>query len=412
MIAVLQHHRPLDASFEAHRCTARLDPRDRGFARLLAATTLRRLGQIDNVIASLVPRSPKPIAAMLLRLGLAQLLFLATPAHAAVNETVALARRRTGSGLLPLVNAVLRRAATIGIGLLEGQDVPRLNTPGWLWERWSHAYGVETARLIAAANLGEAPFDLTARDDAAAVAAMTGGRLLVTGTVRLAESAAVTELPGYRQGCWWVQDAAAALPVRLLGDVRGRRVVDLCAAPGGKTLQLAAAGAQVTAVDRSSQRLRRLTENLHRSGLTAELIAADGADWRPAELADAVLVDVPCSATGTIRRHPDIAHLKTPADIRSLADVQAALLAAAVAMVKLGGTIVYCACSLEPEEGKAQITRLLADGGPVRREPIAAEEVSGRAEFLDGDGDLRTLPCHLAKDGGIDGFFAARLVRR
>jgi 16S rRNA (cytosine967-C5)-methyltransferase len=410
LTSVLRDRQPLETAFEAHPWTARLDVRDRAFARLLTATALRRLGQIDRVIASLVTRPPAAAVTMLLRLGLAQSLFLATPPHAAVNETVALARRRVAAGLVPLVNAVLRRAVVGGIPA-DGDDAGQRNTPPWLWQRWCHTYGETTARRIAAANLREPPLDLTARNDAASVAAMTGGRVVVSGSVRLAGSAVVAALPGYREGAWWVQDVAAALPARLLGDVRGRRVVDLCAAPGGKTLQLAAAGGQILAVDRSRQRVERVAENLRRTGLNADLIVADGTTWRPAEAVDAVLVDVPCTATGTIRRHPDIAHLKAASDVTALAAAQAALLAAAVAMVRPGGRIVYCACSLEPEEGEEQIARLLAAGAPVRPDPVSASEIDGLADLLNRDGQLRTLPCHLAAEGGIDGFFAARLVR-
>ncbi len=410
LTSVLRDRQPLETAFEGHPWTARLSGRDRAFARLLTATTLRRLGQIDRIISSLVARPPVPAVTMLLRLGIAQSLFLATPPHAAVNETVALARRRVPAGLVPLVNAVLRRAS-VWASQLDDADAGQLNTPPWLWQRWCHTYGDATARRIAAANLMEPPLDLSARIDPPRVAAMTGGRVLVTGSVRLSGSTVVAELAGYHDGAWWVQDAAAALPARLLGDVRGRRVVDLCAAPGGKTLQLAAAGGRVLAVDRSRLRLARVADNLRRTGLKADLIVADGTTWRPAEAVDAVLVDVPCTATGTIRRHPDIAHLKAAADVTVLAAAQAALLSAAVAMVRPGGRIVYCACSLEPEEGEQQITQLLATGAPVRPDPITAGEVDGLAELLNGDGQLRTLPCHLGAEGGIDGFFAARLVR-
>jgi 16S rRNA (cytosine967-C5)-methyltransferase len=408
---VLVHRRPLDLAFESHPATLRLAPRDRAFARLLAATTLRRLGEIDRVLARLTAKPPAGVAAILLRLGLAQLLFLGTPAHAAVFETVALARRRLGGGLVPLINAVLRRAAADAPRLLNGTAAPRLNTPPWLWQRWCSAFGEEVARRIAEAHLVEPPLDLTARDDAAAVAAMTHGTVLATGTVRLAATGAVAELPGYGDGAWWVQDAAAALPVRLFGPLAGRRIIDLCAAPGGKTLQLAAAGARVTAVDRSPHRLARVAANLERCRLSAELIAADGTAWRPAEPVDGVLVDVPCTATGTIRRHPDIAWLKSAADLAALVPLQQALLTAALAMVRPGGTIVYCSCSLEAEEGGDQIARLLASGAPVRRRPITAAEVGGVTDLIDADGNLRTLPHHLAAQGGIDGFFAARLDR-
>ena len=224
----------------------------------------------------------------------------------------------------------------------------------------------------------------------------------------------VTALPGFAEGAWWVQDAAAALPARLFGDVDGLRVADLCAAPGGKTAQLAAAGARVTAVDRAPARLERLRENLTRLSLTAELVCADVDEWQ-AEPFDAVLLDAPCSSTGTIRRHPDVPWLKQPADIAKLAALQRRLLERAVALTKPGGTLVYCTCSLEPEEGEDIVAGLLAREPGVRRAPIAASEVFGLGEFVTEDGDLRTLPCHFpdpdSRLAGVDGFYAARLIR-
>lgn len=415
LVSVLERRQPLDDSFAVHPLTARLPARDRAFALNIAATALRRLGQIDALIARLVP-SPLPARATaargLLRLGLSQLLFLGTPAHAAVNETVALAGRHRLGGLMPLINAVLRRAASDGAAILAGQDAARLNTPEWLWQRWCETYGEAIARAIAEANLREPTLDLTAKDDAAAVAARLGGTLLPTGTVRLAETGAVAGMPGFAEGEWWVQDAAAALPARLLGDVAGKDVLDLCAAPGGKTAQLAAAGARVIAVDRSPARLQRLSANLARLRLHAVTIAADAAAWRPESPADAVLLDVPCSATGTIRRHPDVARLKQPKDVEALAATQARLLASAASMLRPGGVLVYCACSLQPEEGPRQIAALLASNSGVARLPIGVAEVAGLAELVSPEGDLRSLPSHLPELGGLDGFYAARLVRR
>ncbi len=214
---------------------------------------------------------------------------------------------------------------------------------------------------------------------------------------------------------WWVQDAAAALPARLIGDLGGRRVADLCAAPGGKTAQLAAAGALVTAVDRAPARLKRLEDNLARLSLKAELVCADAAAWQPEQSFDAVLLDAPCSSTGTIRRHPDVPWLKTAADIAKLAGLQRRLIERAVALIKPGGTLIYCTCSLEPEENEAIVAELLAREPGVRRAPFAAADVFGHGEFITQDGDLRTLPCHLpdadSRFAGIDGFYAARLLK-
>ncbi len=411
---VFARNAPLDEALTA-RLDSRLEPRDRAFARHLAATTLRRLGQIDALIAAYVAR-PLPKDAHtprnILRLGAAQLVFLETPAHAAVNETVALTAARGAERYKGLVNAVLRRLAAEGKQRAAGQDAAKLDTPEWLWKSWSAAYGEATARRIAEAHLAEPPLDFSVNGDPAAWAARLDGELLPTGSLRRRAGGLVTELPGFADGTWWIQDAAAALPARLLGDVGGQRVIDLCAAPGGKTAQLAAAGARVTAVEQSAPRLARLRENLARLKLAADLVAADAATWRPAEPADAVLLDAPCSATGTIRRHPDLPWRKTAKDIPALAAAQQRLLANAAAMVKPGGRLVYAVCSLQPEEGPAVVARFLDKHPAFAREPVAPREIAGAGEFIIGDGTLRTLPCHWIGRGGIDGFYIARLRAR
>ncbi len=413
--AVLGRRHPLDEAVERQPAFAAsgLSVRDRGFARLLAATVLRRLGQIDASLAACFARPLTPKARMiqnLLRLGAAQLLFLGTPPHAAVAETVALA----SGHLAPyraLANAVLRRLSRDGASLVAGQDAARLNLPDWLWSSWRAAYGEKAARACAEVILRDPPIDLSVKQDAEGWARRLGADLLPTGSLRLFDAGPVSELPGYREGAWWVQDAAAALPARLLGDVRDRIVVDLCAAPGGKTAELAAAGARVIAVDRGHRRIARLAANLARLGLTAETVIADAADWRPAAPVSHVLLDAPCSATGTIRRHPDILHLKTPDDVARLVPLQDRLLAAALGMLAPGGVLVYCVCSLEAAEGPQRIQRLLAGGAALERRPIAPHEIGGLGELVTPEGDLRTLPSHLAERGGLDGFYAARLVR-
>jgi len=250
--------------------------------------------------------------------------------------------------------------------------------------------------------------------DAESWAQRLRGRVMPTGTVRTATGGLISLLPGYHEGAWWVQDAAAALPAWLFGDLAGKSVADLCAAPGGKTVQLALAGARVTAVDRSANRLVRVRENLARLGLQADMVAADATEWQAGPF-DAVLIDAPCSSTGTIRRHPDVGWLKSEIDLAQLTGLQQRLLDRAVALTKPGGTIVYCVCSLEPEEGEQQIEALLAREPAVRRKPINESEVPGTSEFLTMDGDLRTLPCAWPDSdprlGGLDGFFAARLER-
>jgi len=407
--AVLDRRRPLDAALAGCRPLARLAARDRAFARLLVTTVLRRLGQIDAVIAAFVPRPPPLAARNALRLGAAQLLFLETPAHAAVDATVAL--MPPGSPWRGLVNAVLRRLSREGATLVPTEDAPRRNTPEWLWRRWAAAYGEARARAIATAHLAEPPLDLSVKADPQGWAARLGAEVLPWGSLRRPFAGPIEALPGYDQGAWWVQDAAAALPARLLGPLAGRTVIDLCAAPGGKTAELAAAGARVVAVERDPKRLARLAANLARLHLKAETVGADAAEWRPPAAAEAVLLDAPCTATGTIRRRPDVAHLKSAADIARLSRVQDRLLAAAAAMLAPGGTLVYCVCSLEPEEGPERIAALLAGAPDLVRVPVTAAEIGGLAEAVSPAGDLRTLPCHLAARGGLDGFYAARLRR-
>jgi 16S rRNA (cytosine967-C5)-methyltransferase len=414
--AVLDDGRPLDEALAGNPHLARLEARDRAFARLLLVTVLRRLGQVDAAIDRCLDRPIRAKDIMLrhiLRLGTAQLLFLETPPHAAVSTSLDLARGPRLAGQRGLLNAVLRRLSREGAALVEGQDAARLNTPDWLWDSWCAAYGETTARAIAEAQLGEPPLDLSCKGDAEDLAKKLGAEVLPGGSLRLpAGQGDVTRLPGYGEGAWWVQDAAAALPARLLGDVSGKQVIDLCAAPGGKTAQLAAAGAEVIAVERSVERLQRLQENLDRLQLGAALVEADAAEWSPPVPADAVLLDAPCSATGTLRRHPDIAWLKDSAQIASLTAAQDRLLAHAVAMVKPGGLLVYAVCSLQPEEGPQRIHALLSADDRVERLPLAASELPGFEDCLTPEGDLRSLPCHLPAQGGLDGFYACRLRRR
>jgi 16S rRNA (cytosine967-C5)-methyltransferase len=412
--AVLRRKRPLDDAIDDNSAMHQLPGRDRAFARLLVATVLRRLGQIDVLIAECLstPLAPRAAAVHdILRLGIAQLLFLRTPPHAAVATSVDIAHSRGFMSHKGLVNAVLRRLSIEGPACIEAQDAPRLNTPDWLWRSWIRAYGEAMARAIATSHLKEAPLDLTLRDDADTWCAKLQGILLPTGTLRRAAGGSLVSLPGYAEGAWWVQDAAAALPVQLFGELAGSRVVDLCAAPGGKTAQLAAAGAQVTAVDRSSRRLERLVANLERLALPIEAVAADGLTWRPPQPVDAVLLDAPCSTTGAIRRHPDVPHLKLPDDVARLTVVQDNLLHAAIEMLRPGGMLVYCTCSLEPEEGVERIAALLGTGAPVARRAIAPGEIGVEPEWITATGELRTLPCHFSEYDGIDGFFCARLVK-
>lgn len=304
--------------------------------------------------------------------------------------------------------------------MVAAQDAARLNTPEWLWRSWSRAYGPETCGRIGQAHLEEPPLDLTARADPAATAERLGAELLPSGTMRLrSRDRPLTTLPGFDSGEWWVQDAAAALPVRLLGEIRGRRIIDLCAAPGGKTAQLAAGGALVTAVDRSPNRVARLRENLARLGLRAEIVTADAVQWRPEQPADAVLLDAPCSATGTIRRHPDVAWIKRAEEVTALASAQRRLLAAAAEMVRPGGILVYCVCSLQPEEGSDHVAWVRESGARLQPEAVtpALLEMAGEqmprswSATVLSDGRLRTFPFLLSEAGGMDGFYAVRMRR-
>jgi 16S rRNA (cytosine967-C5)-methyltransferase len=418
---VLRRHRALDelldgADPRTSAALASLDDRDRALTRALVATVLRRLGSLRHLIGECLERGLPPQAPRLetaLLVGAAQILCLDVPDHAAVDLAVRLVQAdRHAARFAGVANAVLRRITREGAARLAALDTVALDTPGWLLARWIKTYGETIARDIAAANGREPALDLTVKSDAEAWAERLGGRVLPTGSVRTIAHGAVTALPGFAEGAWWVQDAAAALPARLFGDVTGLRIADLCAAPGGKASQLAAAGAMVTAVDRSPARLSRVRDNFARLSVQAELVCADAAEWT-AEPFDAVLLDAPCSSTGTIRRHPDVPWLKQAADIARLADLQRRLIDRAVMLTKPGGILIYCTCSLEPEEGEDIVTALLEREPALQRHPIAAAEVFGHAEFLNKDGDLRTLPCHFpdadSRLSGIDGFFAARL---
>jgi 16S rRNA (cytosine967-C5)-methyltransferase len=422
MARVLEQKRPLDEAFERHPDLGKLENRDRQFVRALTTATLRHLQRIDRILALLLER-PLPTRARavtdVLRLGAAQLLVLGTPAHAAVYSMVALTAGLGGAaGYKGLVNAVLRRIAQDAPGLLAMVPPGAASLPGWLWDSWSHAYGAERAAEIAAALLDEPPLDFTVKraTESAHWAEALHARVLPGGTLRRAphdpaRPQRLDEAPGYAEGAWWVQDFAASLPVKLLGNVFGRRVLDLCAAPGGKTAQLAAAGAKVTAIDRSQDRLQRLKNNLDRLGLIAECDAADATLWDAAKDFDAVLLDAPCSSTGTLRRHPDVAWLKDPRDIAKLAGAQDRLIDAALRLTKPGGTLLYCVCSLQPEEGPERIAAALKRHSGLQRAPLIGDEVFGLKELITPQGDLRTLPCHLAAEGGMDGFYAARLVK-
>jgi 16S rRNA (cytosine967-C5)-methyltransferase len=407
---VLRKRRPLDAALES---MPELAARDAGFARALVGETLRRFGQLDALIGHFVPKAPPPHKAgptlEILLMGACELLFLDVAAHAAVDAANRLAQSDSKAvHFKPLINAVLRRVAREGKDAIAAQDV-RVSVPDWLWQKWSASYGGHGAEAIVRAHLSPAPLDIVLKD-ASRSPLPESTPLVFDDVLRLHDAGRIEALPGFAEGAWWVQDLAATLPVRLLGDVRGQRVFDLCAAPGGKTAQLAARGADVVAVERDADRTARLRHNLQRLNLTAEIIEADARDWMPGAPAPFVLLDAPCSATGTIRRHPDLPWIKGAADINLCASEAGELLHAAADMTAPGGILVFAVCSLEPEEGAEQVRHFLSERNDFARVAVRAEEVAGRAEWL-ADGDLRTLPCHLAEHGGMDGFYAARLKR-
>jgi 16S rRNA (cytosine967-C5)-methyltransferase len=422
---VLHKHRTLDEQLDgaaAHPGLKTLSDRDRALMRRLVATILRRLGTLGHVLSRLLDRgipTDAPRAQSALLIGAAQILWMDVPDHAAVDLSVRLVQSdRRAAKYAGLVNAVLRRCAREGQPLIDEVKAQMLDLPPWLLTRWIAHYGESVAREIAVALSHEPSLDITVKSDPAQWATRLHGETLPTGTVRTVLQGSVTMLPGFTEGEWWVQDAAAALPARLFGDIAGKSIADLCAAPGGKTAQLAHAGARVTAVDRSVARMARLRDNLTRLALEAETVVVDAAEWpgpKSGEGFDGILVDAPCTSTGTIRRHPDVAWLRQEADIAALTALQKRLLQKAVTLLRPGGTLIYCTCSLEPEEGEQAIAALLASESAMRRVPIEASEVAGLAEILNADGDLRTLPCHLPHEdprlAGLDGFYAARLVK-
>ena len=413
----LQRGRPLDQTLASQPDFKRLDPRDRAFARLIAATALRRKGQIGAALSEFLER-PLPdnaIHAMaLLETAAAQMIFLETPPHAAVGATVTLmGERKETERYKSLANAVLRKVGQNADSLSHLAPV-ETNLPVWLMVGWTDAYGEEAMPGLAESWMGEPPLDLTLKDPAEAAQRATAldAECLPTGSLRLARAPRdLTRLEGFADGAWWVQDAAAAIPARLLGDLTGKRALDLCAAPGGKTMQLAAAGADITALDRSESRLKRVEENLARTGLSAALVKADAAKWTPPDgaLFDAVLLDAPCTATGTLRRSPDVAWSKSPEDVAALARTQTAMIRHAAALVAPGGSLVYCTCSLQPDEGEAIVRAFLAEHPEFQTASADAAALGLPDEAVTLDGWVRTRPDFWAERGGMDGFFAARM---
>lgn len=416
--SVLLKKQPLDHMLESHQGFNGLNTQDRGFTRMLIATALRRKGQLDDLIMRSTtqekPLHPEQLR-VILYVGIVQILFMDVSDHAAVNVTVELAKNLGYDRQKGLINAVLRRMTTEGAEWIKRQDPVQTNIPPWLLSLWIDSYGLSGAAQIAESSLSEASLDISVKDPKMKLnwAQALEATILPTGSLRRVGGGNVVHLQGFDEGAWWIQDASAALPVTLMGDVQGKTVIDLCAAPGGKTAQLAAAGAQVIAVDRAAKRLKILDENMRRLGLTdnVETQVGDGGEWLPKEPVDIVLLDAPCSATGTIRRHPDVMHLKSKRDVDQLCKVQARLLDNAAKMLKSGGMLIYCTCSLQTEEGEDQVGRFLHDNPNFKRVPITFAEINEAPLLINEEGELRILPYHLAPHGGMDGFFISRLIK-
>ncbi len=418
LMAATLKHRPLDITLDEISREAALDSRERAFVLNLVMLSLRRYGSLKSLLGTLLskglPRNATWTEAALLT-GLAQILLMHTSDHAAVHETVELVKTLSGKeqGFSGLVNAVLRRAAREKKALLAKLNaMPEKDLPDWVSKSWQKAYGAEALRGIAESLQSSPPLDISVKNptEREAWAEKLEAESLPTGTLRRA-FADVTTLPGYEEGAWWVQDMAAAIPATLLGDVSGKHVLDLCAAPGGKTMQLAAMGAKVTSVDRSKNRLKRLEANLKRTGQQADVHVADASTFEPATPVDHILLDAPCSATGTLRRNPDVLWSKKPDDVAKLSAVQAKILDHAFTLLPEGGRMVYCVCSLEPQEGQNQITAFLARTPKAKLIAIQTDEVGGMSDLLTPEGHLLCLPSLYADQGGMDGFFAARLTK-
>lgn len=409
----------LDLVLERERTFLDLDSRDRAFTRMLVATVLRRKGQMDDLIAraSKKGEAPRPEAIKwILYIGIAQILFMDVADHAAVDTSVTLTAQRGMDGKKGFVNAILRRMTSDGRHWLTMQDAAALNMPEWLYAQWINDYGAPRAQEIAYASLEEAALDITVKNqaDAKEWALKLATTVLPTGSLRRPSGGHVTDLAGFEDGAWWVQDASSALPVKLMGDVQDANVLDLCAAPGGKTAQLAARGAKVTAVDRSASRMAVLQQNIERLGLSdrVQTVIEDGAVWKPKQLFTHILLDAPCSATGTIRRHPDLLSLKGAKDQDGLMGIQERLLANAAALLETGGVLVYCTCSLQKDEGERQIESFLAAHPDFSRVPVRKEEFGGVDGLVNSEGDVRVLPQALRDSGGMDGFFISRLQKK
>ena len=403
----------LDKALAANQALPKLDDRDRRFVRLLATTSLRYRGQLEKVLAPLVARRPfgaQVNANLILLMGAAQLLLLKTGAHAAVNSTVELMRQTGFDRLCGLANAVMRRLTREGEELFAATNTVD-NLPVWLQQSWRHYWGDAVTMAIADLAMLPPPLDISVKGDATVWAEKLEAQHIGGNSLRREFDGDPSLLNGFDEGAWWVQDAAAALPAKLLNVTAGQTVIDLCAAPGGKTAQLITAGGTVTAIDNNRKRLDRLRRNLERLRLSASLVLGDGTDYRPNAPVDAVLVDAPCSATGTIRRRPDILNKRDAEDISALQKLQWELATNALGWLRAGGRMVYATCSLQPEEGEDIISAII-DGanGQYTIDPITPDQADIFARSITDNGCIRILPSDYGDIGGVDGFFIARLL--
>ncbi len=423
---VRQDGLPLETVLSALPDYNDLDSRDRAFARLIAATVFRRSGQIKAALKPFIRKAPPAFVQAVMETAAAQILFLGTPAHAAVGETVALLKaKKATAGLANMANAVLRKVASEG-PRLAAAEAPRSNIPGWIRGSWERSYGRATVRTSSLQLIKTPPLDISLKDISESHsqkwAEALGGDVLMPGTVRLPDIGNVAALAGYDDGEWWAQDIAASLPVRFIldhyasqsgrTDLTGLKVLDLCAAPGGKTLQLAAFGAEVTALDKSETRLVRLHENLERTQLNAQVICADALSWESDEKFDVVLLDAPCTATGTFRRHPDVLHNRTPKTLSQLVKLQDKLLPKAAHLVKAGGVLTYATCSLQPEEGEPRVTRFLGETPEFSLISTLLPKALMGDDTQSEQKGVRTFPHFCNQKGGMDGFYIALMQAR
>jgi 16S rRNA (cytosine967-C5)-methyltransferase len=416
LAAVLEKKTSLDGMLDSENGNPvyrALSIADRALVRAIVNSALRHLPRLETALSMLLD-GPLPQGARSLHhvlvVGAAQMLYLDVPDHSAVDLAVEQAHRDPrNKRFVKLVNAVLRRLGREKTEIEQAiADVPVL--PDWFYARLVSAYGDDVAQRISGAQLTPSSIDLTVKTDPTLWAEKLGGTVLPNGSVRLGDfEGQIPSLEGFAEGAWWVQDLAASMPVRLLGDISGKRVADLCAAPGGKTAQLALAGAKVTALDQSGNRLRRLRENLDRLGLHAETVEVNMLKYQPEQLFDAVLLDAPCSSTGTLRKHPDVCWTKDETDIAKLAALQGQMLRHALTLVGSGGIVVFSNCSLDPSEGEEMIAQVLAENPDVERIAVRKEDWPGMELAVSSEGDLRTTPDMF---GGVDGFFSSVLLKK